>query len=140
MLLHIAEKSGRLLPADARGRSEVLQWLFFQVGHIGPMFGQFGHFFTTGQEKVGSAYAEERYATETRRLLGVLEQRLEGRQWIVGDFSVADIAIVPWVATLEYYGGNHLLGYDEFENVDAYVQRFMTRPAASAGRAAAMPA
>ncbi len=138
MLLHFAEKSGRLLPGGVRGRSEVLQWLFFQVGHLGPMFGQFGHFFRFARDKA-SPYALERYTNEARRLLGVLDARLEDREWVVGDFSVADIAIGPWLGALEYYGGKEVLGYDGFANVDAYLNRFVTRPAVRAGQAALLP-
>lgn len=139
LLLHIAEKSGTLMPTDPRGRSEVLQWLFFQVGHIGPMFGQFGHFFMAGREKVGSAYGEERYTAEAQRLLGILEQRLADREWIAGDFSVADVAIAPWIGALDYYGGKEALRYHEFVNVDAYLQRVLARPAVIAGRQAVVP-
>jgi len=93
ILLHLAEKTGKLLPQDAAGRSQALQWVFFQVGSVGPMFGQFGHFYKFAKGKTDT-YGEERYGQEVTRLLGVLERQLEGKDYLVGELSIADIAFV----------------------------------------------
>lgn len=133
ILLYLARKAKRLLPADPRGQIEAEQWLFFQVGSVGPMFGQFGHFYKFAKGKT-DGYGEERYAKEVHRLLGVLEARLEGRAWILGDdFSVADIAIAPWVQGLDFYEGKERVGYSQFPKVDAWVERFSARPAVQRG-------
>jgi GST-like protein len=127
ILLYLAEKTGKLLPADPRLRWEVLQWTFFQVGSVGPMFGQFGHFFTSAKGKTDS-YGEARYLKETRRLLKVLDHRLEGRSFLVGDeLSMADIATAPWVGTLEAYGAREEVGMAEVPHVSAWVGRLMER-------------
>lgn len=133
ILHYLARKTGKLMPTDPRGENEVLQWVFFQVGSIGPMFGQFGHFYKFAKGKTDT-YGEERYGKEATRLLGVLEQRLQGRDWIVGDFSIADIALAPWIPALDFYGGKDFVGYSDFPTVDAWVQRFFARPAAQRGR------
>ena len=102
IMLHLAEKSGRLLPSDPRGRAEVLQWLFWQVGGLGPMAGQAGHFRVHAPAPV--PYAIERYTRELRRLYGVLDRRLQGREFIAGGFSLADIACYPWIGSHEGHG------------------------------------
>lgn len=135
ILIHLARKAGKLLPADPRAESEVLQWLFFQVGHEGPMFGQFGHFFKFAREACDHPYPLERYTKETRRILGVMNERLAGREWFVADtYTIADIALCPWVLTLDgfYEGGEHL-GLAEFEHVNAWTARCKTRPAFQRG-------
>ena len=97
ILVHLALKSGMFLSEDPVERSETVQWLFFQVGHIGPMFGQLGHFYVFAKDACDHPYPVERYANETKRLLGVLEERLEGRTFLVGEaYSIADMAIFPW--------------------------------------------
>ena len=96
ILLYLAEKTGRFLPADLRGRTTVLEWLFWQVGGLGPMTGQYGHFHVYAPEPI--AYARERYANEAQRLLGVLDRRLAGRAFLAGgDYTIADMACYPWV-------------------------------------------
>lgn len=132
ILIHLAEKAGKLLPQDAAGRSQAIQWVFFQVGSVGPMFGQFGHFYKFAKGKTDT-YGEERYGQEVTRLLGVLERQLEGKDYIVGEFSIADIAIAPWIKALEFYGGKEAVGYDKFPLVDAWVKRFFDRPAVQRG-------
>src|SRR5690606_38540074 len=125
ILIYLAEKSKKFLPQQPVLRSETLQWLFFQVGGIGPMFGQFGHFFKYAKDKCNHPYPLERYANETRRLLAVLEKRLEGRTFLVGEqYTIADMSITPWVATLDqfYQAADHLR-LSEFPLVQQWVER-----------------
>jgi len=133
ILYYLAKKAGKLIPSDPRGESEVLQWVFFQVGSVGPMFGQFGHFYKFAKGKTDT-YGEERYGNEVKRLLGVLEAQLtDGREWLVGEYSIADIAIVPWINALEFYGGKDFVGYTDCPLVGAWVERFNARPAVQRG-------
>ncbi len=134
ILLYLAEKSGKYLPADPATRSECLQWLFFQVGGVGPMFGQFGHFYKYAKEKVD--YGINRYQTETLRLLEVLEKRLEGRDFLmVEDYTIADITTFPWVGALDWgYNAVELLQLmQNFPNVMAWYDRCRQRPATARG-------
>ncbi len=135
ILWYLANKpgyEGKLLPSDPARQSEVLQWAFFQVGSVGPMFGQFGHFYKFAKGKTDT-YGEERYGKEVTRLLGVLDKRMDSREWLVGDYSIADIMTVPWMKSLEFYEGKDVVGYDRFEAVDAWVKRFDARPAVQKG-------
>jgi GST-like protein len=132
ILLYLAEKAGKLIPEDPRGRIEAIEWLFFQMAGVGPMFGQFGHFFAFAKGKTDT-YGEERYKTEVIRLLGVLEARLIGREYLAGEYSVADIATVPWIEGLAFYKAHDAVGYDNFPNVQAWVKRVSERPAYQAG-------
>ncbi|MEM6926100.1 MAG: glutathione binding-like protein [Myxococcota bacterium] len=133
ILIYLARKAGRLLPSDPRAEIETLQWTFFQVGHVGPMFGQFGHFFKFAKGKTDT-YGEERYTKEANRLLGVLDGRLADRKWLIGDdYTIADIMTVPWVNALEFYGGKEAVGYDQFANVQRWVDQFLERPAVQRG-------
>lgn len=136
ILQYLAEKTGKLLPADPARRIETLQWVYFQMGGIGPMFGQFGHFYKFAADKVtNNPYPEERYRNETRRLLGVLEGRLAGRTWVMGDdYTIADIASFPWVRTLDlFYGAGEHLKLGDFPAVMAWLERCMERPASIKG-------
>ncbi len=132
ILLYLAEKTGKLLPDDPYWRSKAIQWTFFQTGSVGPMFGQFGHFYKYAKGKTDT-YGEERYGKEVTRLLGVLDAALADRDWLADEFSIADIMTVPWVNGLEYYEGKDFVGYDAFTNVHAWVERFMARPAVQRG-------
>lgn len=133
ILLYLAEKSGRLLSSDPLERLETLQWLFFQMAHIGPMFGQFGHFYKFAKGKTDE-YGEQRYGSEVTRLLGVLNDRLEGRSFLVGEaLSIADVATVPWMQGLDFYEGKEFVKYDSFQNVVAWVDRCVARPAFQRG-------
>lgn len=132
ILLYLANKAGKLVPKSRRQETELHQWLFFQVGHIGPMFGQFGHFYKFAKGKTDT-YGEERYGKEVKRLLKVLEQRLQGRDYLLGDFSLADIATVPWITALDFYDAKGAVDYDTFPRVDAWVSRFLERPAVQRG-------
>jgi GSH-dependent disulfide-bond oxidoreductase len=123
ILLYLAEKSGRLIPADVHGRAEVLQWLFWQMAGLGPMAGQIGHFNVYAPEKV--PYAIDRYTRETSRLYGVLNQRLEGRNFIAGEFSIADIACYPWIVPHQAHGQN----LDDFPHLKRWFETMAERPA-----------
>ncbi|MGA0561938.1 glutathione S-transferase N-terminal domain-containing protein [Ancylobacter sp. VNQ12] len=135
ILVYLAEKTGEFLPADPAARYEALQWVFFQMASIGPMFGQVGFF----HKFAGAAYEDkrprERYATESKRLLGVLERRLEGRDWIMGeDYTIADIATLGWVRNLiGFYGAAELVDYATLANVPAWLERGLARPAVQRG-------
>lgn len=135
ILIYLAKKSGLFLSQDPRLESETLQWLFFQVGSIGPMFGQFGHFYKYAGDKCDHPYPVERYATESRRLLEVLELRLKGREYLVGnEYSIADMASMPWVNGLsEFYKADDKLELNRFSNVQAWVQRLLSRPKTALG-------
>ena len=135
ILVYLAEKTGRFLPADPAARYECLQWLMFQMGGIGPMFGQLGHFHKFAADKITDTYPTDRYRDETRRLLGVLDARLDGRANIMGDdYTIADIAIFPWVRVLDgFYGAGALVGIGEFGNVTDWVARCEARPASAVG-------
>ncbi|WP_029056811.1 glutathione S-transferase N-terminal domain-containing protein [Stappia stellulata] len=135
ILIYLAEKTGRLLPADPRRRYACLQWLMFQMGGIGPMFGQFGHFHKFAADKVEDPYPRERYLNETKRLLGVLERHLEGRAYIMDDeYTVADIAIVPWLRTLGgFYEAGEISGLDRSANVQRWMKSCLERPAFERG-------
>ena len=130
---YLATKAGKLLPADPAKASEVLQWTFFQVGSVGPMFGQYGHFVAYAPKDVDNAYSVKRYTDEVLRLLKVLETRLEGRDWLVDEYSIADIMIAPWIGTLSRYGGPAADALADFPRVQAYVERFLARPAVQRG-------
>ncbi|MEM1023175.1 MAG: glutathione S-transferase N-terminal domain-containing protein [Myxococcota bacterium] len=136
ILIYLARKAGQLFPADAHTESQVLQWLFFQVGHVGPMFGQFGHFKRFAGDKCDHPYPLERYRAESERLLGVLDARLAGRKWLVDDYSIADIATCPWVGALDFYDGTEDVGLSKFENVLRWKSAFEARPAVQRGVAA----
>lgn len=123
ILLYLAEKTGRFIPKDIRGRAQVLQWLFWQVGGLGPMAGQNGHFTQYAPEKV--PYAIERYVKETNRLYGVLDRQLAGGQYIAGDYSIADMACYPWIVPHERHGQN----LADFPHLKRWFDRIRERPA-----------
>ena len=135
ILVYLAEKAGRFLPTDPAARYETLQWVFFQMAAIGPMFGQVGFFHKYAGREYEDKRPRDRYVAESRRLLGVLEGRLEGRQWIMGDdYTIADIAILGWVRNLiEHYGAGDLVGYADFPRVAAWLARGLARPAVQRG-------
>lgn len=135
ILIYLAEKSGQLLPIDAVQRYETLQWLMWQMGGVGPMFGQVGFFHRYAGKDWEDKRPLQRYATEAQRLLGVLEQRLQGRQWIMGrDYSIADIAILPWVRCLQvHYQAQELLELQRFTNVQRVLAAWLDRPPVQRG-------
>jgi GST-like protein len=123
ILLYLAEKTGRFIPADLHGRADVLQWLFWQMGGLGPMAGQNNHFANAAPEKL--PYAIERYVKETSRLYGVLDRRLADRDYIAGDYSIADMASYPWVVPYKSHGQD--LG--AFPNLERWFRAVEARPA-----------
>ncbi|MGZ8138261.1 glutathione binding-like protein [Bordetella bronchiseptica] len=123
ILLYLAEKIGRFIPADVRGRAEVLQWLFWQMGGLGPMAGQNGHFNVYAPEKV--PYAIERYTAETARLYDVMDRRLAEREFLAGEYSIADIACYPWVVPHEAHGQKMA----HFPHLSRWFEAIAARPA-----------
>ncbi len=136
ILVYLAEKAGKLIPSDAAGRYETLQWVMFQMGGIGPMFGQVGFFVKFAGKDIEDKRPRDRYVAESRRLLGVLDKRLESRDWIMGEYTIADIATLPWVRNLVgFYGAGELVGFKDFANVQRVLDAFIKRPAVQAGLA-----
>jgi GST-like protein len=137
ILVYLAGKTGKFLPRDDAGKYETLQWLMFQMGGIGPMFGQVGFFTIFGGKDFDDKRPRERYVAESRRLLGVLNQRLRGRAWIMGDdYTIADIAVFPWVRNLiERYKAGELVGIQDFPEVTRVLAAFVARPAVVRGLA-----
>jgi GST-like protein len=135
ILLYLAEKTGQFLPADAARRYETIQWLMFQMGGVGPMFGQLGFFLKFAGKDYEDKRPRDHYLAESKRLLGVLEGRLEGRSWIMGEaYTIADIATFPWVnALLGFYGAGKMVEADKHPNVLRVLQAFLTRPAVAKG-------
>ena len=135
ILIYLAEKTGRLLPTDPARRYETIQWLMFQMGGVGPMFGQLGFFHKFAGKEIEDKRPLGRYAAETKRLLGVLDQRLKGRAWIMGDeYTIADIATFPWVRNLVgFYGAGDLVGFTDFPEVERVLKAFLDRPAVAKG-------
>lgn len=134
ILIYLAEKSGQLLSSDPVKRSETIQWLFFQNAGVGPMFGQFGHFYKFGKENCDHPYPVERYKKEVLRLLWVLEKQLEGKEFLVGEYSIADISTFTWVDCLDWaYEASEELNLKDFSNVRAWLDRCKARPAVQRG-------
>ncbi|PZP33304.1 MAG: glutathione S-transferase [Roseateles depolymerans] len=135
ILVYLADKTGRLMPADAARRYETLQWLMFQMGGVGPMFGQLGFFHKFAGKDFEDKRPRDRYVAEARRLLGVLNGHLQGKDWILGDeYTVADIATFPWINNLiGFYGAREIVGYEDFAEVDRVLQAFLARPAVQRG-------
>lgn len=134
ILIYLAEKTGTLIGKDAAEKAKVIQWLMFQIGGVGPMFGQLGFFYKFAGAKMEDPTARDRYIGEAKRLLAVVEKQLETRDWIAGEFSIADIALAPWLNALDFYGAQEVTGFFDLKNVPAYIERFFARPAAAKGR------
>ena len=135
ILLYLADKTGRLLPADPAARWQAVQWLMWQMGGVGPMFGQLGFFHKFAGKDFEDKRPRDRYVAESRRLLGVLDRQLAGRDWLLGaDYTVADIAVLPWVNNLVgFYGAADLVGYADFPQVQRVLAAFLARPAVQRG-------
>jgi GST-like protein len=135
ILLYLADKTGKLLPADPARRYEAIAWVFFQMASVGPMFGQVGFFHKFAGRQIEDKRPLERYRDESKRLLGVLETRLNGRQWIMDDdYSIADISLIGWVRNLiGFYGARELVEYDTLKHVPAWLDRALARPAVQRG-------
>jgi GSH-dependent disulfide-bond oxidoreductase len=135
ILIYLADKTGQFIPQDAAGRYETIQWVMFQMGGIGPMFGQLGFFHKFAGKEYEDKRPRDRYVEESKRLLGVLEKRLTGRAWIMGDaYTIADIATFPWVRNLiGFYEAADLVGIADFPNVKRVLDAFVARPAVARG-------
>lgn len=133
ILIYLAEKSGKFLPQAKR--YEVLQWLMFQMGGLGPMFGQLGFFSVFAGKDIEDPRPKERYRAEAERLLKVLDGALDDRDWIAGEYTIADMAIAPWLGTLrDFYKVGDIVGWNDLRNVPDYLERFFGRPAVQRGR------
>jgi GST-like protein len=137
ILIYLADKARRLLASDAAGRYETIEWLMFQMSGIGPMFGQVGFFHKFAGKEYQDKRPLQRYVDESKRLLGVLDQRLNGRTWIMGgEYSIADIATFPWINNLiGFYDAGALVGIDQFKHVGRVLEAFKARPAVARGLA-----
>ncbi|GAB2609726.1 glutathione S-transferase N-terminal domain-containing protein [Novilysobacter erysipheiresistens] len=137
ILLYLADKTGQFIPADPAGRWEAIQWVFFQMASIGPMFGQLGFFNKFGGKDIADPRPKQRYVDESRRLLGVLDARLDGRTWLMGDdYTIADIATLGWVDNLiTFYEARELVGFDDFAHVEAWLRCGLARPGVQRGLA-----
>jgi GST-like protein len=137
ILVYLAEKTGRLIPGGAAARYETLQWVMFQMGGIGPMFGQVGFFVKFAGKDFEDKRPRDRYVSEAKRLLAVLDRHLANRAWIMGsEYTIADIATFPWIRNLVgFYGAGELVGFDEFANVRRVLDQFVKRPAVERGLA-----
>ncbi|MEM9011566.1 MAG: glutathione binding-like protein [Pseudomonadota bacterium] len=136
ILIYLAEKSGKFLPTEPAARLHTLQWLMFQMGGVGPMFGQFGHFFKFAADKTTDDYGKDRYLGETKRLFGVLEKQLSQHAHLAGeDYSIADIATWPWIGTIVgFYEAGDVVGVADFPKTMAWYERCSARPASVAAR------
>ena len=141
ILLYLADKTGRLAPADPAARWHALQWLMFQMGGVGPMFGQVGFFHKFAGKDYDDKRPRDRYVAEASRLLGVIDRQLEGRAWMLGDdYSIVDIAIFPWVRNLVgFYEAGALVGFEQFAQVRRVLDAFVARPAVLRGLAIPAP-
>ena len=135
ILIYLADKTGKFMAKDLAKRYETIQWLMWQMGGIGPMFGQLGFFHKFAGKDFDDKRPRDRYVAESKRLLNVLNQRLADRAWIMGDdYSIADIATFPWVRNLVgFYGAGELVGFSEFPNVARALEAFVARPAVVKG-------
>lgn len=135
ILLYLAEKTGKLLPADPALRYETIQWVFFQMAAIGPIFGQLGFFHKFAGREISDKRPLERYRVESRRLVGVLDGRLKEQTWIMGDdYTIADISMLGWVRNLiGFYDARELVGFDDFPAVATWLERGLARPAVQKG-------
>lgn len=134
ILLYLADKTGQLIPADPARRWETVQWVFFQMAAVGPTFGQVGYFNRFAGKAIEDRRPLQRYVEESKRLLGVLEGRLEGREWIMDQYSVADVATLGWVRNLvTFYEARELVAFDDLRNVPVWLERGLARPAVQRG-------
>ena len=134
ILIYLAERTGRLIGRTPAEKYRIIQWVMFQMGGVGPMFGQLGFFVKFAGADIPDPRPRERYINEARRLLAVIEGQLDGKDWIAGEFSIADLALAPWINGLDYYGARPLVGWDDLRHVPAYVERVYARPAVDRAR------
>ena len=133
IMIYLGEKTGRFIGRTPGEKSQVIQWLMFQMGGLGPMFGQLGFFWKFAGREIEDTRPRDRYIGEAKRLLSVLDGHMEGRDWVAGDYSIADMAIVPWLRSLDFYGAREVTGWHEHGNLVAYLDRFLARPAVQKG-------
>jgi len=133
ILLYLSDKSGQFGGNTPAEKAQVKQWLMFQMGGLGPMFGQLGYFSKFAGAEIEDPRPRQRYIDEAKRLLAVLEAELSTRDWIAGEYSIADMAIAPWLRALDFYGVKDTLGWDDYTNLVAYLERFLARPAVQVG-------
>ena len=134
ILIYLAEKTGKLYGQTGSERAAILKWLMFQMGGLGPMLGQLGFFHKFAGKEIEDPRPKERYVNEAKRLLAVLDKELDNKEWIAGDYSIADIAIAPWLGTIvKFYEATELTNFYDFKNVVAYLERFEARPAVQKG-------
>ena len=134
ILLYLADKTGKFIPADPAARWETIAWLMWQMGGVGPMFGQLGFFNKFAGKDYEDKRPRDRYVAESKRLLGVLETRLTGRDWLMDEYSIADIAALGWVRNLiTFYEAREIVDYDSLKEVPAWLERGLERPAVQRG-------
>ena len=134
ILLYLADKTGQFISADPARRWQTIQWVFFQMAALGPMFGQLGYFNRFAGKEIEDKRPLQRYAAESKRLLGVLESRLEGRPWVMDEYSIADISMLGWVRNLiTFYEAREIVDFDSLRNVPAWLERGLARPAVQRG-------
>ncbi|MEL7131492.1 MAG: glutathione S-transferase N-terminal domain-containing protein [Pseudomonadota bacterium] len=134
ILIYLAEKTGMLIGETAADKAKTIQWLMFQMGGLGPMLGQMGFFVKFAGSEWEDKRPQDRYVAEGKRLLAVLDKELADKDWITGTYSIADIAIAPWLNALDFYGARDMVGWDDHKNLVAYLDRFMARPAVDKGK------
>ncbi|MEO1555833.1 MAG: glutathione S-transferase N-terminal domain-containing protein [Pseudomonadota bacterium] len=134
ILIYLAEKSGKLMGQTATEKAKTIQWLMFQMGGLGPMLGQMGFFVKFAGSQWEDKRPQQRYVDEAKRLLAVLDKQLDGQDWVTGQYSIADIAIAPWLNALGFYEAKDMVGFDNHKNLVAYVDRFFDRPAVEKGK------
>ena len=129
ILLYLAEKTGKFIGNSGADKAHITKWLMFQMGGLGPMLGQMGFFYKFAGKDIEDPRPRERYRDEAKRLLAVLDKELDGKDWVAGEYSIADMAIAPWLNALEFYETKDVVGYHDLKNIPAYVERFYARPA-----------
>ncbi|MGR3563018.1 MAG: glutathione S-transferase family protein [Heliomarina sp.] len=134
ILIYLAEKTGKLIGDSATDKAKIIQWVMFQMGGLGPMLGQLGFFYKFAGAEIEDPRPRDRYINEAKRLLAVLEKQLDGQDWVAGDYSIADIAIAPWLNALDFYGAKDVVNWSEHPNLIAYLERFYARPAVEKGK------
>ena len=133
ILIYLAEKTGKFMGDSPSEKYLTHQWLMFQMGGVGPMFGQLGFFYKFAGSEYEDKRPQQRYIDEAKRLLAVLEKHMEGRDWVTGTYSIADMAIAPWLRALDFYGARDAVGWADHKNLVAYLDRFLDRPAVQKG-------
>jgi GST-like protein len=133
ILIYLAEKSGKFIGQTATDRAKTIQWLMFQMGGLGPMFGQLGFFYKFAGSGWEDKRPQQRYIDEAKRLLAMLDGQMAGKDWITGEYSIADMAIAPWLRSLDFYGARDTVGWADHKNLVAYLDRFLDRPAVQKG-------